>query len=78
MVDIGPFDVGGNAIRYSQHLFDAGFPLAFFQPGMAFTKRFRNRMSQSFACRIGDGVREPVSFRIFDVETHGAIFYLFT
>lgn len=71
MIEIRPFDLSGSPLRNGEEFFNAGFSLAALNALVAFSQGFRNGARHSFPCRLGDGRREAMRFRVFDVQTQG-------
>lgn len=73
MIDIGVLHMSGSPIRDRQQLFDAGLSLPALNSGISLPERFLDDTGHALPGGARDGLRELMSFWIFDVEAHQTI-----
>src|ERR1700674_4519004 len=77
MIEIRTLHVGSGSLGYGPEVGGERFCIALLDSFIAFPQRFRDDASHRLSGGLSDCLGEPVGFRVFDVEAHGASFLLY-
>src|SRR5450755_422089 len=72
MIEMGTFNVAGGALGDGAQLLDGSSAGAAVETLVALAQCFGDGASKGLAGLLGNGLREPVSFRVLNVEAHVA------